>query len=111
MEREPARSRLSPAFRVGLLSLGLTACAALLFSGFLFSADAEYGRLRIPLVVLAAAFAASELFVVHLQFRKEAHSISLNEIPLVLGLVLATPGDLILAHLLGAAVALLLLVR
>src|SRR5437867_4126679 len=57
-------------------------------------------------------FALSEAFVVHLQFRRgDAHSFSLNEIPLVLGLFFTEPGGLVLAQLIGAAIALILLRR
>ncbi|HEV8179115.1 MAG TPA: hypothetical protein VGP54_02295, partial [Gaiellaceae bacterium] len=39
---------------------------------------------------LALAFYLAEVFVVHLQFRKQAHTLSLTEIGLVLGLLLAS---------------------
>ena len=40
---------------------------------------------------------AAELMVVHLQYRREAHSFSLSEIPLVIGLFFAPPIELLLA--------------
>ena len=46
---------------------------------------------RIPWYVLAACFACTELFVVHAHVRGSAHSLSLSELPLVLGLLLAEP--------------------
>jgi len=52
-------------------------------------------------------FAAAEVFVVHLKFRREAHSFSLSEIPLLLGLFYTTPGTLILVQMLGSALALI----
>jgi diguanylate cyclase (GGDEF)-like protein len=61
----------------------------------------------IPFLSLAALFALAEVFVVHLHFRRDAHSFSLLEIPLVLGLFLATPGVLIAAQVCGAALALI----
>ena len=57
-------------------------------------------------LILAVGYAAAELTVVHIEFRRDAHSVSLNEIPLVLGLVFVSPGHLLLAHLLGAGVVL-----
>ena len=38
-----------------------------------------------------------ELFVVHAHVRGSAHSLSLSELPLVLGLLLASPSDLAIA--------------
>jgi diguanylate cyclase (GGDEF)-like protein len=55
---------------------------------------------------LAAAFYIAEVFVVHLQFRKEAHSLSLTEIGLTFGLLLAAPAALLIGQLAGTLVAL-----
>lgn len=66
-----------------------------------------YGAdVRIPWWALAAGFAATELFVIHAHVRGSAHSLSLSELPLVLGLLLASPSDLVLAMLVGPAVVL-----
>ncbi|MDQ1521364.1 MAG: hypothetical protein QOI55_2437 [Actinomycetota bacterium] len=62
--------------------------------------------LAVPWFMLALGYAASELTVVHIEFRRDAHSVSLNEIPLVLALVFASPGHLLLAHLIGAGAVL-----
>ena len=64
--------------------------------------------LVIPWYVLAALFAATEVFVVHLQFRRDAHSFSLSEIPLLLGLAFTSPAGFVVARVLGAVSALLL---
>jgi diguanylate cyclase (GGDEF)-like protein len=63
---------------------------------------------QIPWWVLAAAFAATELWVVHIQFGREAKSISISEIPLVMALFYATPSELMLAKVLGPAVVVFL---
>ena len=63
---------------------------------------------RIPWWALALAFAVTELFVVHAHVRGSAHSLSMSELPLILGLLLATPQDLVIAHVVGPAVVLLL---
>ena len=63
--------------------------------------------MRIPWWVLAAGFACTELFVVHAHVRGSAHSLSLSELPLVLGLLLANPSDLAIAMVVGPAVVLL----
>ena len=40
--------------------------------------------MRVSFWVLLVAFACAERFVVHVHFRRSAHSMSLGEIPLVL---------------------------
>ncbi|MHB8438671.1 MAG: diguanylate cyclase domain-containing protein [Acidimicrobiales bacterium] len=57
--------------------------------------------------MLAALFCVCEIVVVHLHFRAHAHSISMGELPLVLGLFFASPDVLVLAQIVGAAVALI----
>ncbi|HYZ11465.1 MAG TPA: EAL domain-containing protein [Actinomycetota bacterium] len=59
-----------------------------------------------PLPLLAGLFYLAELTVVHFRFRRDAHSFSLSEVPLVLGLFFAAPWALVPAQLLGSAVAL-----
>ncbi len=54
----------------------------------------------IPFVYLA------EMAVVHLQFRKDAYSFSMSEVPLVVGLFFVNPVGLIGAQLIGNALAL-----
>ena len=60
----------------------------------------------IPWVVIAAGIALSEMYPVHLRFRGEAHSFSLSEIWLVLGLFATSPLRLVLAQFVGVAIAL-----
>ena len=55
---------------------------------------------------LAVGFYLAEVLVVHLQFRKQAHTLSLTEIPLTLGLLLAAPSSLLIGQLVGTFVAL-----
>jgi diguanylate cyclase (GGDEF)-like protein len=55
---------------------------------------------------LAAVFFVAEVFVVHLQFRKQAHTLSLTEIGLTLGLLLGAPTGLLIGQLAGTLVAL-----
>ncbi len=58
--------------------------------------------------MLAIGFLLSGVFVVHLPVRKDAHSLSLSEVLMVLGLALATPAGLIVGRLGGSATALVL---
>ncbi len=55
---------------------------------------------------LALAFYLAEVLVVHLQFRKQAHTLSLTEIGLTLGLLLAAPSALLYGQLAGTFIAL-----
>jgi PAS domain S-box-containing protein len=56
----------------------------------------------------AVAFAVAEVAVVHMMVRSQAVTISLNQIPLVVGLYFAAPAELVPAQLLGAGIALAL---
>ncbi|WP_433294087.1 putative bifunctional diguanylate cyclase/phosphodiesterase [Actinoplanes sp. CA-030573] len=56
-------------------------------------------------IVVAVLSAAAERFVVHIQLRREAQAVSLSEIPLVLGLFLATPVDFGVGRTLGMLAA------
>jgi diguanylate cyclase (GGDEF)-like protein len=55
---------------------------------------------------LALGFYLAEVLVVHLQFRKQAHTLSLTEIGLTLGLLLGAPSQLLIGQLVGTLVAL-----
>ena len=99
--------RLSGATRVWLLTatMAVTVLALYVTTG---SAHLEPidGPVSLPWWALAVGFYFSEAYVVHLHYRREAHTLSMNEIPIVLGLFLATGTSLLLAQLVGAAVAL-----
>ncbi len=66
------------------------------------------GPFRVPWWGVAAAFAATDIFVVHLHTRRDAVSFSLSEIPLVVALFLANPVSLILGRIVGGIAALTL---
>ena len=57
---------------------------------------------QIPWPLLAVLFVLAEVSVLHVQVRREAHAVSLSDIPLVLGLFFVAPTGLILARLLGS---------
>ena len=59
----------------------------------------------VPWWALALVFYLAEAHVVHVHVRREAHTISLNEIALVIGLYILSPGTLLLAQFVGAAAA------
>jgi len=92
--------------------LALVAILAVVGSAFWFSVladppDAPIG-LHIPWWLLALMFAATELWVFHIQVGREAQSISISEIPLVLALFYAMPSDLLIARVVGPALIMLL---
>ncbi|MEY2404133.1 MAG: hypothetical protein QOD38_1684, partial [Acidimicrobiaceae bacterium] len=67
--------------------------------------------LTIPLPLLAVIFLIAEVCVLHVYVQRQAHTFSLSEIPLVLGLVFVSPGVLLIARLAGSAVALIAIRR
>ncbi len=56
---------------------------------------------------IALLFYLAEAYVVHIQFRREAHTISLSEVALIPALYILSPSGLLAASLAGAAVALI----
>ena len=68
----------------------------------------EPDRWQIPLPVVALLFAAGEVFVLHLHVRRQRRTVSLSEVPLVLGLFLASPWALVVGRLIGSVVCLVL---
>jgi diguanylate cyclase (GGDEF)-like protein len=86
-----------------LLTAGLTLCFAGPAAGLLAAPSAWPA----PAVVigLAAVFLLAELCLIHVEFRSQAWSFSLSGIPLVLGTLWVGPRDLILARVIGTAVA------
>jgi diguanylate cyclase (GGDEF)-like protein len=100
------RRRLSGSGRVWVLNGLMVAAGAALFFGPVKSLTPFDAPFRFPWWSLAAMFLLAEIYVVHLQFRRDAHSFSLGEVPLVLGLFFATPVVLVLAQLTGICLAL-----
>ena len=84
----------------------LAGMASWLYLSFVVPLEPLAAPVSFPWWALALAFTFTELFVVHLPLRREAHSFSLSDITLVLGLFFVDPADLILAQLVGAGVAL-----
>ena len=104
----PPRRAKRPTGRV----LSLVAVLALVGSAFWFSVvasppDPPIG-LDIPWWLLALMFAATELWVFHIQVGREAQAVSISEIPLVLALFYAMPEDLLIARVVGPALVMLL---
>jgi diguanylate cyclase (GGDEF)-like protein len=87
-------------------ALALTCAFVWAFAVGRFGAPSFVHGPRLNWWALALAFYFAEVIVVHLQFRKQAHTLSLTEIGLTLGLLLGAPAGLLLGQLVGTIVAL-----
>ncbi len=94
------RISLSGVHKVWLLAAAIMLSAVALFDVVGGGAGLD-APVRIPLAGLIAAFYLAELAVVHLEFGRQAHSFSMSEFALVLGLFFASPGDVIVANVVG----------
>src|SRR4051794_25649598 len=65
----------------------------------------------VPWLIIAALSAAAERFGIPIQLRRDSYTSSLSEVPLVVGLSLTSPAGLVLARIIGPAIALVLHVR
>ena len=104
----PPLLRLSGTGRVWALNLTLAALATWLFASIVIDLEPLTPPVVIPWWALAAMFFVAEVFVVHVELRRNAHSVSMSEIPVVLGLFFAAPWALVLGHFVGALFALTL---
>jgi diguanylate cyclase (GGDEF)-like protein len=86
---------------IWLLSAALVAAGVALLGSGAVSARPVVPSMQVSFWILLIAFAAAERFVVHVHFRRSAHSMSLGEIPLVFALVFASGHDVVLAGALG----------
>src|SRR3954470_19369615 len=66
--------------------------------------EPAHGTPHLPWWAVAAGFACAEACVVHVRFRRSAHSFSLADLPFVFGLVFATGDAFVLGALLGTGV-------
>jgi diguanylate cyclase (GGDEF)-like protein len=100
--------RLSLPSPLWLLSAALLAGCILLATGPLLPLHPAHSAVTLEWWSLGLLFLVAEVSVLHLYFGRDAHTLSLSEIPLVLGLIFARPDDLVVAQMAGAAVALAL---
>ena len=92
--------------RVWLLTAFLFAAGFLLYFWWVRPLAPTNSPFLIPWWGIGIAFAATDVFVVHLHARRDAVSFSLSEIPLVVGLFLANPVSLIIGRIVGGMAAL-----
>ena len=91
-----------------LLTAVLIGGAAALFALAVPPGLTPAGPLTLPWWGVAAGFFLAEVTVVHYTFRREAHSFSMNELPLTFGLFFATAQDLVIGVVVGGGAALVL---
>ena len=102
------RPRLSAGTRVWVLNGALVLAAAAIWLVVHRRFGAPALGAQVPWWALAVGFALTELCVVHVHFRRSAHALSLSDIPLAVGLVVAAPGHLLAAQVLGPLLVLVL---
>jgi diguanylate cyclase (GGDEF)-like protein len=102
MEQARPRSLWPVRALTAVLAVGAVAAYGLIASSH-FSAGSA---ISVPWPALAACFAIAEVYALHLRFRGETHTFSINDIVLILGLFAVAHTALVGAQLLGAAIAL-----
>jgi signal transduction histidine kinase len=107
-ERAQTRIRRSPMTKAWTFIVVIGALAAAVWAGLLTSLGPLERPFSIPWWVLAPLVFLGESAVIHIKFRKDAHSFSLSEIVLVVGLFLSSPVALLTAQLLGNGASLAL---
>src|SRR3954451_5056656 len=100
----PARRRVSPVVAVSVYGLVLAAIAAAIFLTSV-KGQPPLAEPHLPWWVIAIAWVVAEACVVHLQFRRSAHSFSLADLPFVFGLLFASGGHFLAGALIGAGIA------
>src|ERR1700754_635447 len=63
-----------------------------------------HGEPHLPWWAVALGFAAAELCVVHVRFRRSTHSFSLGDVPFIFGLVFASGDSFMIGAVVGSAV-------
>jgi diguanylate cyclase (GGDEF)-like protein len=91
-------------FRVWLF-IGAVAIASGIVWSVNLTGPGNPGSVYLPWWGLAVAFYIADAWVVHLHFRKQAHTLSQTELGLMLALFFASPGALLSAQLIGGGLA------
>jgi signal transduction histidine kinase len=102
----PKRPLLSGSHRIWLVNLCLAAVASVLLA-LSRQLEPPLASHAVSIWALTLGFGLAEVFVIHLRFARHAHSFSLSEIPLVLGLAFLNPVGLVTAQAVGVGVALI----
>jgi diguanylate cyclase (GGDEF)-like protein len=97
-----------PGSRIATLTAGIAALTLLAHLTVLRDDPRSLTRDLVALCVLALMSAATEGFAINVRVRRGAHSVSLGEIPLVLGLLMASPLTVLIGRMAGGAAGLVL---
>ncbi|MCU1601008.1 MAG: putative Diguanylate cyclase/phosphodiesterase, partial [Frankiales bacterium] len=100
-EEHPRTRVIGPAAGVLLVVAALLGVAVCMVELLVPVDGVVIPAVRLPWPVLLTIFAAVEVFVLHVQYRREARTISMSEIPLVLGMFFAPPLQVLLLRVLG----------
>lgn len=93
--------------RVAVLTVLCAAAAVAMTLLVLRDRRPPFDGVEVTWWMLALGFLVAEIAVVRIEVRRQTHTFSFTELPLVLGLLFVSPPQLVLAELLGATVALL----
>lgn len=99
------RALSSAAVRLWVLAAVAAGSATLVASMWLPAATAGSHGFALRVLLLAAGFAAAEMFPVHLEIRRHTWSTTLTAVPVVIGLVLSMPTVFLLSQVLGCFIA------
>lgn len=102
--------RLGDAPGVWLFIVALALASAAVFVTLILPMQ-PYAEDQLPWLFFVAAFGLAEVGVLHFSVRSQAVTVSLAEIPLVIGFYFADPAALVLAQLVGTAFALVVVRR
>ena len=102
--RRPARLR---GLAVWALTAGVGAASLALFATVSGDVGTPALGFRLPWWLLVPGFLVAEATVVHLHFRRDAHSFTLSEVPLAFALAAASPVDAVLGRLIGGTIVVL----
>jgi diguanylate cyclase (GGDEF)-like protein len=100
----PSRNRLTR--EVVLLGLTILVAAALIDIAVLGLRLGNLGLSEPAVLGLVFAFGAAELVVLHIERGRNAFSVSLSELPLIIGLFSVSPAGLVFARVVGGAIVL-----
>jgi diguanylate cyclase (GGDEF)-like protein len=100
-----------PDLRVATLTAGVAVITVLTHLTLLRGHPRSLAHDLVPLGVLTAMSVATEGFAIHVRVRRGGHAISLSEIPLVLGLLVAGPVALTIARVVGGVTGMVLFRR
>ena len=98
-------------FRVWILTIGMALAAAALALLTLTDDQAPFRVNAAPwtaFAIVALAFYVTETAVIHLHIGRSAHSFSMSEVPLLLGLFFLDPFQFLAARFIGAGLALVI---